>query len=389
MPVGEMRRIALLMGQHVSFCRDVIRGVRAYAINKKEWVFHNGPPEREIIRPLRQWQPDGIIAHLSTWEIARSVLRLGKPLVDIACALPDLEVPTVDVDHVLVGRLAAEHFLERGYRHFGFFGSSWARYSKLREESFRQRLAEADRTVSSCYADYLPHLLALTSWRAVDRRVQRWLSRLPKPAAIFTSNDPPARDLADLCSHLGLRVPEDVALLGVDNDELECRLTSPPLSSISVPAEQVGHEAARLLDRLMSGGPVPDQPLFLSPIRVVTRQSTDTLAVADPVLAVALRFIRQHAAEDLDVAMVADLVGLSRRSLECKFRSLLHRTVLHEIRRVRLETAKDLLLETNLTMPAIARRSGFANAQRFAVVFRQMAGVSPTAYRRQWHTSKG
>jgi LacI family transcriptional regulator len=383
MSTGEARRIALLLGQEASFYRDVIRGIRTYAINKKEWVLHNGPPELRLIRPLRQWKPDGIIAHLSTAELARSVLKLRKPVVDTACMLRDLEAPTVDVDHAAVGRLAAEYFLERGFHHFGFFGSNWARYSTLREESFRRRLAEAGRTLSSCYADYFAYLSAPSGWRAVDRRVEQWLRRLPKPVAIFSSNDPPARDLADACLRLGLSVPEEVALLGVDNDEVECRLTYPSLSSIAVPAHRVGYEAARILDCLMSAGPAPEAPLFLPPIRVVTRQSTDILAIDDRPMAAALRFIREHAAERIGVETIAAQVGISRRLLECKFRALSKRTVLQELRRVRLEMAKELLVETDLAMPAIAARSGFANAKRLALVFRQLTGISPTAYRRQ------
>ena len=285
---SESRRIALLIGQDVGFCRDMIRGIRAYAIDKRNWVFQNGPPESSVVQAFRHWKPHGIIAQLLTADLAREVLRLRKPLVDTSCSVPRLRVPLVDADHQAVGRMAAEHFLERGYRHFGFFGSPWAHYSKLREASFRRRLAEAGHTVSACYVEYLLRAAALIEWKHAAGRVRRWLEGLPKPVAILTANDIPARELADTCRRFGLRVPDDVALLGVDNDDLECGLTSPPLSSVAIPARRIGYEAAKLLDGLMAGQPPPREPIFLPPIAVVTRQSTDTLAIHDAAVVAAV-----------------------------------------------------------------------------------------------------
>ena len=233
--MSQSRRIALFMGQDVGFCRDVIRGIRAYAIDKPEWVFQNGPPESSVVQAFRQWKPHGIIAQLLTAELAGEVLKLRKPVVDTSCSVPRLRAPVVDVDHEAVGRLAAEHFLERGHRHFGFFGSDSAHYSKLREASFRRRLAQAGHTVSACYVEYLLRLPALMESKRAAARVRRWLEGLPKPVAILAANDIPARELADACRRFALRVPDDVALLGVDNDDLECGLTSPPLSSVATP----------------------------------------------------------------------------------------------------------------------------------------------------------
>jgi len=383
--VSEPRRIALLMGQDISFCRDVIRGIREYAVGRRDWVLQDGPPETSVIQAFRRWKPHGIIAQLLTSDLARQVLRLRKPVIDTSCTIPGLTVPIVDVDHKAVGRLGAEHFLERGYRHFGFFGSEWAHYSRLREASFRLRLAEAGYTLSSCYAEYLLRLPALAGWKESTRRVQHWLRTLPKPVGILASNDIPARDLADACLQLGLRVPDEVALLGVDNDDLECGLTSPPLSSIATPGRRIGHEAARLLDALMTGKSIPREPVFLPPVGIVTRQSTDTLAVHDPAVVAALDFIRRHVDDDIGVADVADAAVLGRRTLEHRFRRLLGHTVLDEMRRMRIQRAEQLLSDTDLAMPVIARRSGFSTPQRMAVVFRQSTGLTPSEYRRQTH----
>jgi LacI family transcriptional regulator len=376
-----VRRIALLMSLDLSFCREVLAGVQAFATQNEHWIFHHAPPDPAVLRPLRQWNPHGIIAHVMMPEFARRAVRLGKPMVDTAYTLSNLPVPTVDVDHFAVGRLAAEHFLQRGFVHFGFFGSGRATYAREREIGFRQRLAEASHAVSTCRAEYFPRLPLGASWTKMDQRVRRWLEELPKPVAIFAINDVPARDLADMCHRLGFRVPDEVAILGVDNDETECRLASPPLSSIALPSQQIGYEAARMLDRMLTGKRAQPPSMFLPPIRVVTRQSTDTLAVTDPVVRNALDYIRQHAAEGVNVARVVQEIGAGRRELERHFRGVLGHSVLHEIRRVRVERAKELLTATDLAMPMIARRCGFSTPQRMTVVFRQFTGKVPTAFR--------
>lgn len=381
--MSQVRRIALLMGQDAGFHRQVLLGIRAYAIQKQEWLFRDAPPEIGTLVPLREWKPHGIIAHLVDDRFARAVLRLRKPLVDTGCVLAGLKAPTVDVDHVAVGRLAAEHFLERGYRQYGFFGSGTAYYSRLREASFREAVGQAGFEVSVLHADYLPRLPAPVSWKNVDLQLRRWLEDLPKPVAVLADHDVAAHDLADACQQLGLRVPEQVAILGVDNDELECQLAFPPLSSVAIPAERIGYEAARLLDRVLSGEKVACAPLYLPPIRVVTRQSTSTLAVDDPAVAAALRYIREHVGTPLSVKTIAGELAVRRRALESKFRKWLGRSVLEEIHRARIEQVKALISDTDLKLAQIARRTGFSTPQRLAVTFRKITGMTPSAYRRQ------
>jgi len=389
--MSQSQRIALLMGQDLSFCRDAIRGIRAYAMQKSNWIFRNGPAELQIVPYLRDWQPHGIIANLFLPEAARQVVNLRRPVVDTACTLDELsgKIPTVDVDHAVIGRLAAEHFIERGYVNYAFFGSQTARYSKMREASYRQRLAEDGFEVSCCYGECLRYMTTTTGWKAVDRQTMHWLKRLPKPAAIFVSNDIPARILADMCGQLRLRVPDQVAILGVDDDEMECLLASPPLSSVAIPAERIGYEAAQLLDRMMSGESVSREPIFLPPVRVVIRQSTDVLAIDDPAVASALAFLRQHARENISVTVMVSNLGVVRRDLERKFRKLMGCSILDELQRVRVELAKGLLSDTRLPMPAVARNAGFSNASRLAIVFHRRTGMSPSAYRRQARLAKG
>lgn len=383
---SKTKRIALLMGQDVGYCRGVLRGIHAYAIHKPHWVFHDTPAEPSILGPLREWQPHGIIAHLFDRKLTLKVLDLGTPLVNTTSTFPDIAMPVVDVDHLEVGRLAAEHFLVRGFKQFGYFGSAWTGFSQGREQGFRDALAGAGFDLSSFYAEYLPRPPLGTSWKGVDRQIADWLTSFPKPAAILASNDLPARRLADMCRQLGIRVPDDLALLGVDNDEVECLLAHPPLSSVVNPAEQIGFQAARMLDRLMAGRRAREKPLWVPPSHVVTRQSTDIVAIADAEVSAAVAYIRAHVAERFSVARLVEELSTSRRGLERRFRKWLGRSVLQEVHRVRVERAKQLLAETDLPMRAIARRSGFATRQRLAAIFKQTADQSPLAYRRHMRT---
>ncbi|MDY0170805.1 MAG: DNA-binding transcriptional regulator [Thermoguttaceae bacterium] len=380
--MNQVRRIAVLMGLELSFSRAVVRGIREYALQRPGWLFRTGPTTMETLPHLKDWQPHGIIAGLYHEEFARRLLRLRKPVVDTGCCVEGLRVPVVDVDHEAVGCMAAEYFLARGFTRFGYFGIQSARYSRLREQSFCRRLASEGHAVSICYGDYLQQSRGTSNWRVLDRQAREWLKELPKPAAVFACNDIPARTLADTCGLLGLNIPGDVALLGVDNDDLECSLAPPPLSSIAIPGERIGFEAAKLLEAMMEGARRPPS-VFLPPLHTVTRQSTDTMAVTDPVVAAALRFIREKAVQGINAESVVLYVGASRRELERKFRRILGCSLLDEVRRTRVEHAKRLLAGTALPMPSVARQSGFSTPQRFALVFRQFEKVSPTAYRRQ------
>jgi LacI family transcriptional regulator len=371
------------MGQDLGYCRGVFRGIHLYASERKSWVFHDGPPDLRILGPLRQWRPDGIIAHLFDAEFARHALALNTPLVNTTSTILSLKATLVEADNKQIGRLAADHFLQRGFQHYGYYGSAWTGFSKLRERGFRESLSRAGHTLSSCYAEYLPRPPVTTSWTGVDRQVRDWLLGLGKPAAILASNDVPARHLVGMCGQLGLRVPLDVAVLGVDNDELECLLSRPPLSSVVNPAEQIGYEAARQLDRLMSGKRPSRKTILIPPSHVVVRQSTDIIAIADSDVSAAVAFIRDHAAQCVGVADVVERLSIARRGLERRFRKLLGRSVLDEIQRVRIEHAKRLLVETDLPVSTLAGRCGFSTPQRLAATFRRLTGCTPLAYRRR------
>ncbi len=377
------RRIALLLDRSLSFVRNVLRGIRAYAANRPQWILRDGPPRQYVANRVQEWRPHGIIAGLVLPRVAHTLMRIEKPLVDTAFALPELNVPTVDVDHAAVGRMAAEYYLERKFVHFGFYGSESVCYARVEERAFRERLAEEGYAVSSCHGDFLPDAKASALWKKSAQKTVRWLRQLPKPVAIFACEDTPVRYLADLCRRHGLEIPHDVALLGVGNDDLECRLGTPLLSSIAVPSQHIGYEAAALLDRLMAGQPAPRDPILLPPLHVVTRHSTDVLAVEDPIVQAALQHIRRHAGEPMRVADVAHALAVGRRDLERRFRRLLDRSVLEEIHKARLEVAAILLADTQLPISTVARRAGLASTRQLDGLFARLKGMTPTAFRRQ------
>ena len=211
----------------------------------------------------------------------------------------------------------------------------------------------------------------------------RWLLGLPRPCGLFTCADHWARIVARYVRLAGLRVPDDIALVGVDNDEVECELLSPALSSVMVPWHELGDQAAKVVQRLLDGQNVEHQRWLAAPIAVAARRSTELFAIDDPLVAKALRWIRQHSHQRLNVPMVAAAVGGGRKRLERRFRRALDRTVQEEIRRARVETAKALLQTTRASLPDIAKQSGFSNAALLSVAFKREVGMPPGSYRRR------
>jgi len=381
-------RVALVAAPTFGYGRELMMGVRSYILERGGWLVHTCQPEVQFFKAVAGWNPDGIIAYLSSERLAKAVLALRKPVVNVSGALDLPGVARVGTDDVAVGRTAAQHGLERGFRHFGYIshGSRRVRWEQERFEGFRTALKEAGQACHSFGAGHRPiPNLFLMRWSELQGRVRDWIRRLPKPVLILACNDDLACLVSEICRHAHIAVPEEAALVGVDNDEYLCKMAYPPLSSVRTQGERIGVEAASLLDRLMGGASVPPAPVLLPPLGVVTRQSSDGTALEDAELAEAVRFIREHADRPIGVRNILQNVPVARRWLERKFRAHLGRTIYHEICRAHLERAKVLLSDTDLPMPSVASRSGFRNAARLCLVFRRLTGLTPTEYRRQFH----
>jgi LacI family transcriptional regulator len=381
-------RVALLIETSREFGRGLLRGIQAYEQRHGPWGLHVMPGDlTQILPAMRVWQGTGIIARVTTRPLERAIRISGLPFIGVSLTQPQVAPggPLAGASHLRtadesIARLAAEHLLERGLRQFAFVGEvGGTEWSRLRELAAARWLAGHG---ISCRL-YPRPLAAERDWGRESRRLARWLGRLPHPTGIIAPTDLRGRQVIEACREAGLRVPEDAAVIGVDNDPLLCALCDPPLTSVALDVEGAGWEAAALLDRLMRGEQVASRTILIKPTHVVARRSTATAQAPDPQVAAARQFILQHARRLIQVTDVAEHAGLSRRTLESRFRAATGRSVLGEIRRVRLDQVSTLLRETNASVSDIAATSGFASANYLAKVFQRIHGVSPRAFRAQ------
>lgn len=279
-----------------------------------------------------------------------------------------------------VGRLAAQHFLDRGFKSFAYFSLTGLSYVFQLQESFSQAVKAAGGECN-IYATK-PALGAEMDWSSDLTQLGKWLKSLPKPVGMLAWNYSSGREIMFAAELASLLVPEEVAVLCGGDDDLLCEVLQTPMSGIRVASEQIGHEAARVLDAMMCCGKPPATPIFLPPSKIITRHSTDTLAIQDQALARALSFIRKNDAHRIEVKDVTRHSGVSRRVLEQRFIQVLHRTPASEIRRVHLERAKRLLEETELPIPDVAASAGYGSPEYMAGVFRSELQTTPLKYRK-------
>ena len=370
------------------FGQEAVRlGIYRYARPNRPWDFLNldiGPAAYE---QARHWQPHGGIGRAGRADLTTAALSLRVPYVNLYGGNPfNRRLPQVGVDNRAIGRTGAHYLADLGFKHFAYFGLRADPASEDRSQAFVEALAE--RKLSADVMDYgrtYPEIKIEAPFIHPEEPVlHRWLAQLPRPVGIFVCDDRRALLVSEACRHLGLHVPEEVAILGTGDHEVLCFEAFPPISSIRLPLEQEGYRAAELLDHLMKGGKTPTQPVLLQPGGITVRQSTDTLAVSDAQVASALRYIRENACQGIEVDMVARHAGLNRRYLERRFRAYIQRSPFQEIRRVQMERVKDLLVQTDLTIDAIADQTGFGGRTRLTVEFSKHEGTSPGAFRKQF-----
>lgn len=377
----RLRRILVLTDRSSPHGRGVLRGVNRFARPSRPWVFLTCLPWPEMLRASLDWAPDGIIAQAFTRPVVDCLVKLSIPVVTVSNTLAGLTLPTVTNDDAAIGRLGARYLLDRGFRHFGFVGARRAAYSAVRGKVFADTVGQAGydcRLLRSERFTATPE-----RFEQLVSRIGRWLRALPKPVAIFAATDNHGLLVTQACHAVGLAVPEQVAVLGVDDDELTCQWSHPPLSSIRTATRVIGFHAAGLLEQLMDGQTPPETTRTIAPIGVVTRQSTDVLALDDVALGEAVRHIAVHFAERINAGDVAAAVSLSRRTLERRFRDILGRSILDEIHRVRVARAQQMLVDTHLPIPDVAASCGFRDAQHFWDVFRRRTSEAPADFRRR------
>jgi LacI family transcriptional regulator len=376
--MGRLRKVAVFIESSRSSGRGLLRGIARYSRLHGPWSFLWGPRGLEEALPqLGSWTPDGIIARDSVLDVAA---HHNVPMVIVGHSRDFVSgVANIITHSEAIGALAAQHLLDCGLRSFAYCGLPSISWSRARSDSFGEAVEKAGFAVS-VYP--LRGGRRVSSWQGEISRMSAWLKSLPLPVGLMACNDDRAHQVAEVCKIVGLRVPEDVAVIGVDNDELVCGLASPPLSSISIDFEQAGFEGAGHLDGMMSGVKREHHIISAHPTHIVPRHSTDMLAVEDENVALALRFIRKNRLEPIRVGDVAKASYVSRRVLEKRFRATLGRSVMREIRRVRTDEIARLLVEEDVSILQIALRTGFRGVEHFARYFRSEKGVSPLAFRR-------
>ena len=353
-----------------TYGRGVTRGVLAYQ-RYQQWQL--SMLRTWIFQPasfIDSWDGDGLIAMIPDPQTADKIQQTGKPMVCVSSILPELHPVSVLADDYAIGRVAADHFLDRGFRNFAFIGHSdlpaLSNFVMQRRQGFCDGVGLSGHKVQSISRlDDLPELLKCV--------------RLP--TAIFAANDDYALKTIIEAEAQSLKVPEQIAVLGVDNDDLLVEACQVSLSSIELPAFKIGFEAAKLLDQMLHGQTPPADPIKLPPVGAVTRKSTDITAIADANITAALAYIRQHVAEPICVDDIVAVVPISRRVLERRFQKYLQRSVYDEIQRVHVERACSMLIDTELPIAEVASASGFSGRSRFHATFARAMGHTPKTYR--------
>ena len=380
---SHVRHIAVLIESSRAYGRGLIEGVARYSKEHGNWSLYFEPRGLEA-PPLwwSTWQGDGILARFPNRQMGKEVLAKNLPVVDLYGGLTDSCLPQLAGNNAGIARMAFEHFWERGIRSFAFcdLPATTEPYLEQRKNAFR-RLAEA----TDCPCQVFPsrsNRRTMADWKQEQSKLAVWLKGLLKPVGVLACSDEHGYRVLSGCGQAHLRVPDEVAVVGIGNDPVLCEMCTPTLSSIDLDAPQIGYEAATLLDRLMQGYKLPTDPLRIEPLRLVARGST-VLAIGDPEVRAALEFIREHGCDGIRVSDVVREVGMSISTLERKFKSFLGSTPKGELFRIQIERAKQLLAESGLTLKELAQRCGFSSDKYFSDAFYRQLGIRPGTYRKE------
>ena len=383
-PSRSNRRVAVVIEASNAYARGLLAGIHRHVREHEPWtVFlpehgRGAPP----LESLAKWVGDGVIARIETESTAKALeklrRKLGIPIIDVSAARLVADLPYVETLDAAIAAVAADHFFERDFRHFAFLGDDRFRWSDNRCRAFVEVVAAKGHDVA-----VFSHRRRKTPPADDDEAVEAWLAGLPKPVALLACYDIRGRQAIDACRRAGIAVPDEVAVLVVDDDDVLCGLASPPLSSVMPDAIGAGRLAAELLDQLMRGGQLERSEWLLPPLGIVTRQSTDVLAIDDPLVVAAIRQIRDHACDGIKVTDVARVLKTTRRVLENRFTKRVGHTPHEEIARVQFRRVEQLLLETELSLAVIAARAGFKHTEYMTVAFTKRHGMPPSRWRQE------
>jgi LacI family transcriptional regulator len=370
-------RVLIVLKTDAAWARGILTGFTA-AAHERGWtlLFYNTSAD---LRPFGSaLQP--VAAVVATEFDAPECAELGPAaFISVTVDRSSQGIASVCLDEQAIGRLAYEHLRATGIRNVATFRYDESLFAIAREQAF----VDAARAEGTRVAQGWGIGEGQRDRRENPAAMVAWLRALPKPCGVFTCTDGWARTVARYTQLAGLRIPEDIALIGADNDELECELMSPPLSSVLIPWHEVGRSAARLVHAALSGKPEASERIVVAPLTVIARRSTELLAVDDALVARTVAWIRANIAGRITVPMVARAVASGRHRLERAFRRVLGRTIQEEIRRARVESAKRQLEASRSSLAAVATLTGFKTASLLTAAFRRELGMTPGVYRRR------
>jgi LacI family transcriptional regulator len=382
---GLLRRVALIYEARHAYDWKFMAGVAAY--------IHENPGfnvylERDALKDQRlpdfhSWQGHGIIANFDHPNVAAAVSRSGLPVVGFGSGYGwrAPSIPYFFTNNRSIAQMAADHFLFRGFQNFAFCGYQKDPINGWSEERERNFVAYIKARGYACPV-YVGPQRTTSQWAAVERAIVEWLTPLRKPVAVMAANDSRALDVLEACRASELRVPEEVAVVGVNNDQVLCELGSPPLTSIEHGTERMGYEAAALLERMMNGEKPRRRRFVIDPVGITTRRSSDVLAIEDRAVANAMAFIQVYATKGIKVADVTKALGISRSGLEARFDKALSYSVHTAIRRTQMERARTLVSDTKMPLKQIAANTGFRSVQQMTTLFRKTFLQPPAKYRK-------
>jgi LacI family transcriptional regulator len=381
-----MIRLIILSDFTEAFAHKLLRGIMEYSRQTEPWAVCRMPPAYKVQTGIEGvlawagiWKADAIIGQFNDDDPIEFFEKNGIVVVAQDFNSRFERITNITSDYLLTGQMAADFFLRKGFRNFAFYGYKKAVWSDERFEGFRRCLCEAGYENNIYEYNHQP-LGSL--WYYQTEPVSEWIVQLPKPVALLTCDDNQGNKIAEVCKLTGIRIPQDVAVLGVDNDETICDLTDPPLSSISLSIEKAGYETARQIELLVRGRAAGRQDVVIHPCCIINRASTDLFATNDEYVSQALRYIHAHLGSKLTVDGIVKNLPLSRRLFEMRFRKITGMPVYQYIWNERIEKFIRTLLATEKSIAEILMETGEIDYHNFSRIFRKMKGCSPTCYRK-------
>jgi len=394
-PNSPQRRplVAVILDASRPYDRLIIGGVAQFAREQTNWCLYVEEDPLQKLPDLASWHGDGIIANFDDRRVAAAIRGLGIPLVGVGGGYgwydPASDIPYIYTDNAGIARQAADHLLACGFEQFAYYGCPRTRttgWAEERGEAFARVCQQAGKP---CEVFVGQHKTP-RRWEPLQQELADWLGSLRKPVGLMACHDARARYVLEACRQAGLKVPDDVAVIGVDNDEMICELTDPPLSSVDQAARRVGYEAARLLhDRLVGGGSRSPAKIVVPPVGVVTRASTDTMATSDEAVVATLRSLRADPRQKPDIEALAERACVSRSTLEKRFRGVVGRSIHQEHVRLKLTLVRRLIADSSLPLKTVANRCGFSSVQYMTTFLQRHLGSTPARLRQAERPREG